>query len=990
MRSSKALSLVIGLLAIALIFLHAQGQVSFPGPELLGRPTDHSITINVVANTAIDAYFEYGTQSGGPYAQTSVTSSAANVPLVTVLAGLSPDTEYFYRMVWRQTGTTAWTTRSEYSFHTQRPPGSTFSFTIGSDSHINIVFGNPSLYQQTMQNVAAESPDFHLDLGDTFAMDGVTTQTQANSNYLNLRSYFGLMSGSVPLFLALGNHEQEEGWHLGDTNGNLATSPPVMSTNARETYYLNPDPLLDSFYSGNTDTSYTAITGGADHTIQDYYAWTWGDALFVVIDPYWYTPVKPYAGNMGGGEPGFPTDPQDADRWRWTLGIDQRNWLEQTLANSTAKYKFIFAHQVAGGMDDYGRGGANAVPYVEWGGYDTDGTTYDFATQRPSWDDPDGQLLVKYGVTVFFHGHDHEYAYESRDGVIYQLVPMAADATYGYGFDDYHETDPWTIKVLPNSGHLRVTVSPSQATVDYVSAFLPGAGTNGQIAYSYTIAPRATTATPTFDPMPGTYTSQQSVKLMDATPNATIHYTTDGSMPTSSSPAYTVPIMVSTTTTINAMASAANLYDSAVTSGAYTINQASTPSITVTPSSFSITTAQPLSVTVTVSGGSGHPTPTGSVTLSSGSYTSAATTLTSGSANIIVPAGQLAVGSDTLTATYTPDSGSSSTYTSATGTAPVTVVQAIGSCTTANPNPNPNPESFAAVGDFNGDCKSDILWRNTSTQQVYEWFMNGTTYSGSGSPGTPTSDWVIQGAGDFNGDGKSDILWRNSTTGEVYIWLMNGATFTSSGSLGYVSSDWSIQGIGDFNGDGKADILWRNSTTGQVYLWFINGTTMSGGGSVTYISSDWVIQGIGDFNGDGDADILWRNSTTGEVYIWLMNGTTLTSSGSLGYVFSDWSIAGVGDFNGDGKSDILWRNSSTGQVYLWLINGTTMSGGGSVSYVSSAWSIQGVGDYDGSGRAGILWRNSTTEQVYIWLMNGTTIGSSGSPGTPDATWQIAP
>jgi hypothetical protein len=410
-----------------------------------------------------------------------------------------------------------------------------------------------------------------------------------------------------------------------------------------------------------------------------------------------------------------------------------------------------------------------------------------------------------------------------------------------------------------------------------------------------------------------------------------------------------------------------------------------TPTVTVTPASSQITTAQSDQVTVAVNGGGGNPTATGTVTLSSGSYTSAATALTSGSASITIPAGQLAVGSDTLTASYSGDTN----YNTATGTAPVTVVQAIGSCSTANPNPNPNPASFAAVSDFNGDCRSDILWRNTSTQQVYEWFMNGTTYPSSGSPGSPTSDWVIQGAGDFNGDGKSDILWRNTTTGEVFIWIMNGSTFTSSGSLGYVSSDWSIAGIGDFNGDGKADILWWNSSTGQVYVWFINGTTMTGGGSVSYVSGGWTIQGVGDFNGDGKADILWRNSSTGQVFVWLMNGSTLTSSGSLSYVTSDWSIAGIGDFNGDGKSDILWRNTS-GQVYVWFINGTTMTGGGSVTYVSSAWVIDGLGDYDGSGRAGILWRNTSTEQVYVWLMNGATITSQGTPGSPAAAWQVQP
>ena len=110
------------------------------------------------------------------------------------------------------------------------------------------------------------------------------------------------------------------------------------------------------------------------------------------------------------------------------------------------------------------------------------------------------------------------------------------------------------------------------------------------------------------------------------------------------------------------------------------------------------------------------------------------------------------------------------------------MVQAIGSCATANPNPNPNPVSFAAVGDFNGDCTSDLLWHNSATQQVYEWLMSGATFTGSGSPGTRTSDWVIQGTGDFDGDGKADILWRNTTTGVVEIWLINGTTASSTPS----------------------------------------------------------------------------------------------------------------------------------------------------------------------------------------------------------------
>jgi len=96
--------------------------------------------------------------------------------------------------------------------------------------------------------------------------------------------------------------------------------------------------------------------------------------------------------------------------------------------------------------------------------------------------------------------------------------------------------------------------------------------------------------------------------------------------------------------------------------------------VPVTPSASSITTAQPLTVTVAVSGGTGNPTPTGSVTLSGGGYTSAATTLNGASAMISIPAGSLTTGTDTLTVSHTPDSSSSSTYNTATGTSSAVTV----------------------------------------------------------------------------------------------------------------------------------------------------------------------------------------------------------------------------------------------------------------------------------------------------------------------------
>ena len=295
--------------------------------------------------------------------------------------------------------------------------------------------------------------------------------------------------------------------------------------------------------------------------------------------------------------------------------------------------------------------------------------------------------------------------------------------------------------------------------------------------------------------------------------------------------------------------------------------------------------------------------------------------------------------------------------------------------------------------DFNGDGKTDILWRHAQSGMLYSWFIDGMSSIFQGSPGTVDLAWEIKGIGDFNGDGKADILWRHKSSGMLYIWLMDGTTISSMGSPGTVDDlSWQIVGLGDFNGDGKADILWRHNVTGQLYIWIMNETSISSQGSPGTVGDlNWQIKSVGDFNGDGNTDILWQHNASGMLYIWLMNGTSISSMGSPGIVGDlSWQIKTVGDFNGDGNTDILWQHNASGMLYIWLMNGTTISSMGSPGIVGDlSWQIKRVGDFNGDGKVDILWRHNLSGMLYEWLMDGTTISSMGSLGTvSDGNWQI--
>ncbi len=463
--------------------------VRFICQELLGRPTDNSIVINFCTDADIDVYAEYGLLSGSYSGQTSTFRAVSQIPFNLVISNLLPGRTYFYRLKYKKAGGVEWVTRGEHSFRTAKPKGDSFVFAVEADPHLDY-YTDPELLKITFNNIATASPDFVFDLGDTFmseklqhpALDSVTIR------HLLLRSYFDLICHSIPLYLVIGNHEGELGWLLDGTPDNLA----VITSNTRTKYF--PNPIPDNFYSGNNKSEpFVGLR-------QNFYSWEWGNALFVVLDPYWYTMNKP---NIY------------VDNWSWTLGKEQYEWFKGVLERSSAKFKFVFAHQIIGGGSTDGRGGAEAVPFYEMGGKNKDGS-WGFTSNRGSWEMPIHQLMVKHGVNVFFHGHDHFYAKQELDGIIYQEVPQPGNPNYkNAGPAEQYGYTSGTI--IPCSGFLKITVNQNSSKVEYVRSYLPSAENNdrinGMISDSYTINPAGTVSASNTGQLPDAF------KLLQNYPN---------------------------------------------------------------------------------------------------------------------------------------------------------------------------------------------------------------------------------------------------------------------------------------------------------------------------------------------------------------------------------------------------------------------------------------------------------------------------------------
>jgi hypothetical protein len=230
-------------------------------------------------------------------------------------------------------------------------------------------------------------------------------------------------------------------------------------------------------------------------------------------------------------------------------------------------------------------------------------------------------------------------------------------------------------------------------------------------------------------------------------------------------------------------------------------------------------------------------------------------------------------------------------------------------------------------GDFASLGRSAILLQNQSGDVRVNFGADGAP-DGDAYSRNVKSGWRVDAIGDLDGDGKSDIVWRYASpdtpdTGVVYVWFMNGASVNEVKARGGAPLSWRLVGAADLDGDGMADLIWQSpsgdlrSLTAKAGRSFVNE-------KIGTVPSGFNLIAAADIDGDGKADLIFRNSSTGEVQIWMQNGLQTTATYSLPSVDSAWQFVTVSDLNGDGAADLIWL--APGNTFVvWYMNGANLS-----------------------------------------------------------------
>ncbi|MCU1343399.1 MAG: hypothetical protein JWN92_2822 [Candidatus Acidoferrum typicum] len=254
-----------------------------------------------------------------------------------------------------------------------------------------------------------------------------------------------------------------------------------------------------------------------------------------------------------------------------------------------------------------------------------------------------------------------------------------------------------------------------------------------------------------------------------------------------------------------------------------------------------------------------------------------------------------------------------------------------------------------ATADFNGDGFQDLVVANQTDSTI--WIYHGV---GDGTFLTPSaSDKYTVGrlpsavaVGDFNGDGKTDIVVADAgdstIPGDVEILLGNGdGTFQAPTKFLTAAGSRPVALLAqDMNGDGILDLAivdqGNGTSPGNVLVWFGNKDPLTGKWNGTFNTTASYVVGVkptaiasAQFTSSGRPDLAVTNQSDNSASILLQNqDNTFTAkldptTGKNPATGSGPAGIAVGDFNRDGKQDLAVtdQTASTNTVSILLGNG---------------------------------------------------------------------
>ncbi|MBI3413704.1 MAG: metallophosphoesterase [Verrucomicrobia bacterium] len=411
-------------------------------PPLLSRPTGNSIHITALnGDQEAEACVELRREGANDWQRHPHAIKVSPRELLDWdVKELSPAIKYDYRISLKRGADENFRETAAGSFRTQRKGPASYTAVLITDSHTGSFApgsGPVLTLDRVVQNAARVKGEFVLDLGDNTAWAGSREFPQkspagAIAAYAQYRRQIGPLSQHAPHFSVVGNWSGESG-KFPDANIQITAS-------VRRALLPGPNHL-------------TYPQGGSEG--EDYYAFSWGDVLYIVLNIQTYSK---------------PSDPaklkslmSDVNRIEeWTLGEKQMAWFESKLQKATERFRFVCMHHPAGGNagdplnTEYGRGGARAANTGEQARIHS--------------------LMKKHKVQIFFYGHDHVFVDDVVDGIHYAL-PGSCGAPWKFTRAETGYERFW-----PDSGHAQLDVTPEKATVTYVNL-------EGKALHSFSVLP---------------------------------------------------------------------------------------------------------------------------------------------------------------------------------------------------------------------------------------------------------------------------------------------------------------------------------------------------------------------------------------------------------------------------------------------------------------------------------------------------------------------